>query len=243
MPHCTSMFVAPRPTLSGSLTLVRWLAVLATSAAVLHGGSILATATTPTYPTPGTGSTSLSFPQFDPSNGTLTSITFTLTGVSSVTVTVNNTTSTNATDTFSDDPAIILPGLQPVRSFGLSVYEPVSGSFVAPPGPFTYTTPTQTKTNSLTTNDPPFLSGFIGSGTASLAIFLNESGPDGFGNGPTYFVPAGPVSLTANWAARLDVTYTFAPVPEPSTLGMLAIGTVALFGLAWRSKQRGSRQG
>ena len=78
---------------------------------------------------------------------------------------------------------------------GLYVYQHVAGSFVAPPGPFSYTTPTWTGTMA-TTISGPLLLAFVGSGTVDVPVVFSDAGPDSFAGGPFVFHQDGPRDST-----------------------------------------------
>ena len=142
-----------------------------------------------------------------------------------------NPTNSPYTVTYRSDPAVIVHDVSPFLNYGLSVYHPLAdGSFVAQPGPYTFTTPTRTGTSTFThyIGSPLDVTAYLGQGTVNLPIFVSQFGPDGYGRGPFVFVGAGPARIETAWAAQFQVEYVFDDAPEPASLGLLAAGLLTL---------------
>lgn len=212
-------------------SLLRWVLCAAASAAVLNGASITYSVSTPNYPTPGqTGdwSADLAIPQFNDSNAILTAITLDLTAFIGFIASGTNTTGSDAIYTFRSDGIVFIDLVSPFyRNF--FVYLPSSGSFVVPPGPFSYTGPT--RTGSLQEQ----LRGlccrqYRGAGTVDFLVTGGESGPDGLAPGPMLTGP-GRIDLQNTFAVQLTVTYSYESIPEPATGMLFGCGLMLL---VWR---------
>ena len=209
-------------------SLLRWVLCAAASAAVLNGASITYSVSTPNYPTPGgqTGhwSADLAIPQFNDSNAILTAITLDLTAFIGFIASGTNTTGSDAIYTFRSDGIVFIDLVSPFyRNF--FVYLPSSGSFVVPPGPFSYTGPTRTGSLQGRSGHQ-----YRGAGTVDFLVTGGESGPDGLAPGPMLTGP-GRIDLQNTFAVQLTVTYSYESIPEPATGMLFGCGLMLL---VWR---------
>ncbi len=189
-----------------------------------------------------TNFTSLALSQFDPSQGTLTGVSITINELSyggsfnalaiDADVTVNSASGT-----------LTLRG-SPLSSLGfnqISVSDPLT---LTPSGPFTIDASENQTFNisvlnavspSSYTIDSSFFSAYIGTG--SITFEVRNSNPS------VNATTIGDVSYDralASGFADMTVTYTYTPVPEPSTYGMI-LGGLALAGAALRRRQKAAK--
>jgi hypothetical protein len=167
------------------------------------------------------GSRTMSLTKFNPSLGTLNFVSIEFLPVISGTVSGYGTGSANESNgwayEFSGSTALSGPGFSPIsRSFFFSgsglVYQPGAPVFVAV-GPATLTDTPLTLTSNL--------AGFIGSGTFSTTLSASYYTD-------LFFSRGGTESSVRELGATVNVTYDYTPVPEPASLGLLAVGGLML---------------
>jgi hypothetical protein len=196
------------------------------------------TTSTPVPSTRTDWSSSLSFPQFDSSLGTLMSVTLDLSGSLSTTITVTNTDSENGCagnaktevqiavqDAGLNLSAAELVLISPAYDYSLQeagISGPSSSGLLTETG----------NDGGNTYTAPAVLSEFTGPGTIGLpaststqALLANSGG---------YAVE----TRVTDAALTGSVTYDYTPagVPEPSTLALLGVGVVVLLGYVWRNR-------
>ncbi len=175
----------------------------------------------------------LTFPQFNPSLGTLTEVDLTLSGGLSTTLTITNNSdspSTGNADTlvkvFAQDvgnnlasPAVDL--FSPSYNYSLPGGDSIgSGLLTNTGGAYdAYTNPT-------------ILGEFTGYSTLSLtaSTFTETQLSNTGGNTDASQV------TDASFTGTVTYQYTPTPTPEPSTLALLGVGSVGLLGYGWRRR-------
>jgi PEP-CTERM motif len=188
---------------------------------------------------------SVSIPLFDPSQGTLTSILFTLGGGIQGSIALENLDSSPIAVTGTlqaiitlerpdnSDLAVVLP-----TASTSTVLDPFDGA-IDFNGPSGESLTGLASTASTTATSPPpasDLTMFTGVGVVVLPVTAEgNSVATGSGNLATVFLTSA--------SANVDVTYTFTPagpvaVPEPSTLVSAAVAGVMGLGVAWRRRRR-----
>jgi hypothetical protein len=215
----------------------------------MRAGAITYIVTTPGYPTPtqrAPWGEPLSIPQF-PHDIPLTSIEIELTAFANILSSGFNPADTPVEFRQTAAPAVNL-WVPEGPTYGISVWFWYSETFVAPPGPFTYTGEIRTDTRTIDVPIlallPPELHPFRGSGTVPLVwIGSSEGGPEGILPGPFLAGPpdlpgamihgSGPPGLRPELpevytAAQVRVTYTY--IPEPGTALLLAGGLLLVTG-------------
>ena len=220
--------------------------------AALAGSTVFAD-TSPTYTanfgTPGTPGTyiafnygtSLVFPKFDPSLGTLNSVTFNLQGAEHAEQDVENrggtgstivATSTGTMTLFLGASPLVVTVPTVVNTFNATAFDTFL-DFAGTSGA-SFTTDSTTTSNFFTDSAPGDLTSFTGVGNISLPITAaGSSSASGGGNTTSSFTQTG--------ATFASVTYHFTPteVPEASTYG--SIGAVAIVGfLGYRRSRKGA---
>jgi hypothetical protein len=203
-------------------------------ALVAHGGTVTYTDSVPQTVT--NWNNSVSVPLFDPSLGTLDSVSFTMTGYVQGTGQFESLDATPSTVTMDlaatlklkrpsgSTLVISLPDFN--TSDNVTAYDGIT-DFGGTSGK-TYSNVGANDTESVNTSSPSDMTLFTGVGNITLPVSAtgssNASGP---GNIVESFA-------TTAWA-DVSVTYNYQVVPEPSTLALLGIGAIGL--LAWRRRQ------
>jgi hypothetical protein len=162
--------------------------------------------------------------QFDPSMGTLNSVSIAV--VSDVTGEVDVINLTGVTQTFTNASASIPVTLAGPASLSLSataVTPAQSGTVAAgiPYGETVISGLTATASTSVTYTAPAALATYIGTGTSNLPFLFT------IGNG-TYSGTAPPnvfFSGGGSADATVTITYNFSPVPEPAGFVLLGLGS------------------
>jgi hypothetical protein len=186
-------------------------------------------------------SSSVSVSKFDPSLGTLNSITFELSGhveggakfesldSSPTTVTMNLTADIELQRPDTSTIVITTPLVQTVDS--VTAYDDVL-DFGGTSGK-TYTNLSADDSDSAVSPPPASdLTLFTGLGNITLPVTATgASSGTGAGNLVLQF--------NAMASATVKVTYDYEPVPEPFALRLLSVGTVALCAYGWRRWRRG----
>jgi hypothetical protein len=181
---------------------------------------------------------SFQIPLFAPSMGTLQSVEISYSsGVTATTTVTNTNRSVFGTTTGSVDAVVtlgltdsmgLIPSLQgqvttTTQDFMLST-KPPQATLSWPTG--------DTIMSSSTYNSAAILSGYTGIGTISLSVAASMVAP--------LSISTGSATDTFSGTATIDgsVTYVFAPasVPEPSSLVLGAVGTLAILGCGLRRR-------
>jgi hypothetical protein len=186
---------------------------------------------------------SLAFQEFDPSLGTLNSVTLDLSGTLTTTLTVGNlsgsfgagaalssgSASTQTTLTVQD-PLGNESLLNLTASFPFTNLSPTSGSNTITSGALM-----QTGSNGSTYVSPAVLAEFTGLSTISLSSSTSTLTGVLYtgGTAAAYASQAPMAALTGS------VTYNYTPavVPEPSTFALLTVGVWGIIGYRWRKKR------
>jgi hypothetical protein len=179
-----------------------------------------------------TFNTSLSFPKFDSSLGTLNSITFQLFGsvlgnakgesldASPATLTLTLAASLNLQRPDNTSIVVTIPTIN--NTFNATAFDGVI-DFAGTSG-ITYTAQAGSSTNAVTLSGGSDLALFTGSGSIVLPVTgTGSSSGSGAGNLLTQF------ATSASASAQVTYNYSTATVPEPKVYG--AIGAVACLGL------------
>lgn len=198
--------------------------------------------------------------QFDASLGALQSATFTLDAIMNTQLTVNNdgsfyvgwdkqtyTLSLTGDTGFSNiaiagsaAPTRVLGTGTPNGSFNLSTYQKVMASdpreTLVAPGYYLFNAEGPTLSVSQTFS-PAAINAFVGTGT--LNFFLTTANFDTYAvaGTQTQGVPPSLQRVLTSVASNVSVTYTYAPVPEPTTTALMIAG-LGLVGFAARGKKR-----
>lgn len=179
--------------------------------------------------------------QFNPSLGTLTSVTFTVTSnvVASVTVVNLNSTAQSFTNATASVPITVTgPNSTAVVLTATGTTAPQSGTVGADVGGIpgmtmiSGLTVTASSTTSLTGGA---LATYIGTGTSSLSFVFGAGNGTYSGTGPSNVYFGGSAAADA----KVVITYTFTPatIPEPASLAMVGMGLGGLF-VARRFRRR-----
>ncbi len=180
----------------------------------------------------------ISFPEFNPSLGTLVSVTLNLSGSMSTVITVTNHansrpgtssgTATTVSQISVEDPGdnLASPGItltSPGYPYSLAAEQSVTSGPLSDNG-----------SDSNTYTQPGVLSEFTGAGIISLSASTSTS---------VSLVNTGaPTTATANTYDALNgsVTYTYVTTitPEPSTVALLCVAVMGLMGFGWRKRVR-----
>jgi hypothetical protein len=212
--------------------------VLAAPSLVRAGTIVTPPSTVLLTPTDWPTGETLSFPQFDPSLGTLTSVTLDLSGSLNTTITATNVDGSNTSSGTANAQVqfsvqdlgsnLTVPQLT-LTSPGFT-YSLLPGQSISS-GPLT-----QSGTSSNTYTNPAVLDEFTGLpgnlGTNSLSASTYTLALIAVHGGNTYPSQVTAASLTGT------VTYTYTAVPEPSAFALLGAGVAALSAFAWRRRTK-----
>jgi hypothetical protein len=193
------------------------------------------------------GWTPLTFPRFDPSQGTLTQVDLTLSAAMTTTFTLTNNGESDASGTAYTDLEIFvedagytltpcnlseLLGLQSGQLAVDSTHLPTTD--LAPSEEETYG-PFVRANNFDSSPDytaPTILNEFTGTGNITLNAGAGATVWLDFSGGNVNYAQTTVASLTAT----VTYVYTPIPVPEPSTLALLAVGALGVVGYRWRRR-------
>jgi hypothetical protein len=212
------------------------LVVLCMGVAVEAKADLISGPFTTTTPIPSTLTDwigSLAFPMFDSSLGTLTSVKLDLTGNFSTVITVTNIGTSSSTGTAKTEVAVT------VQDGGNNLLVPEldmfssNFSFTNLPAGQSVTSGTIIKSGS--SSDiytlPAVLAEFTGPGTIVLPASTYTQTWIAYNGGNSNATQVTNAQLTGS------VTYTYAPVPEPSTFALFGIGAFGLLGYVWRKRR------
>jgi hypothetical protein len=193
------------------------------------------TTSTPILSTPTDWLGDLTFPQFNPSNGTLDSVTLVLSGSYATTLTVQNLASASSSGTAQTELQMAVQDAgNKLNVPELQLVSPGYTYTLSPSGSITSGLLTTSGIDNETYTSSALLAEFTGTGTIALpastmtfTILTNRGGN-------TYTSQVTDAALTGT------VTYNFAPiaVPEPPAFALLGVGVAALLGFARRGAAR-----
>ena len=167
-------------------------------------------------------SSSLVFPKFDSSLGTLTSVQFDLSSGMSTVLTVHNTAPSGSSGWAKTE--VILTVQDPNGYFGSPQIDYLSPQYNFALGAgqeVTSGTLTKTSSDSWTYSDAGTLAEFTGSGNINISAFTNTYAVISYTGGNSDAVQV------TNAQANGKITY-FYDVPEPATMSLLTLGGLAM---------------
>lgn len=240
------MFTRSGNIVLGMMTLMALMCFNSTQAAVITYGNNLGSpgddgffgSSTSPVDMNSTQSLTIDLQQFDPSLGTLNSVTVWMTATTdnaemfytnfSPTETVNVTLNIDH-DLTASGPSSVSVLADPPASTGSTI--------MAPDSVFSITSGQDTDSDSQTLVNPVDFSPYTGVG---LVTFTIDADPNTFAsataNHPAH--AAFPQANLGDYWGQITVTYDYDPIPEPATLALLGIGGAAMFGGARRNRRK-----
>lgn len=201
------------------LAAASFLTITTTTQAAVDGPYLT---TTPIPATLTDWSLSLSFPQFNPSLGTLTSVSLSLTGSISTTLTVNNTSLSASSGTAKTEVQFSVGQALGLTDPVIDLFSPTYAYTLAPGGSSSSGLLTKTGSSSDTYTLGSILAAFTGVGNIVLPASTFTQTLLANTGGNTASSQVTDASLTGT------VVYNYTAVPEPTSLAIAGLAAAAL---------------